>query len=96
MLEHYGEHKRQNAGITFLDFIFMHYIGDDGVADDDNKDMQLPFKKASNTSYEACGCTVVPMQMPNNVYAGDIYYSPFKKQLLPYPDMGKLIKPPQV
>ncbi len=96
MLEHYGEHKRQKESITFLDFIFMHYIGDDGVADDDSKDMQLPFKKANTTSYEAYGCAVMPMQMLKNEYAGDIHYSPFKKQLLPYPDMGKLIKPPQV
>ncbi len=96
MLEHYAEHKRQKADITFVDFIFMHYIGDDGVADDDSKDMQLPFKKANTASYEAYGFAVAPLQLKSIPYAADICYCLLNKQSLPCPDMGKLIKPPQV
>ncbi len=43
LIAHYHQHHRQNPGVSFFNFLFMHYIGDDGTATDDNDDMQLPF-----------------------------------------------------
>ncbi|MCF0069845.1 hypothetical protein LZD49_05135 [Dyadobacter sp. CY261] len=45
LLKHFAEHQSLNHEITFTDFLSMHYLGKDLNDDDDDKDMQLPFKK---------------------------------------------------
>ncbi|MEZ5018112.1 MAG: hypothetical protein R2800_13720 [Flavipsychrobacter sp.] len=49
---HYFEHKVNNPDISVFDYIFMHYIGDDGVSEDDVTDMQLPFKKVERNTLQ--------------------------------------------
>lgn len=44
LLEHYSEHKEQNDRISFIDFLQMHYAGYDFNDNDQDRDMQLPFK----------------------------------------------------
>jgi hypothetical protein len=50
LFEHYAEHKTSNEEISFLDFIYMHYAGTDFDENDEDRDMQLPFKSTSFTS----------------------------------------------
>ncbi len=45
LVRHFTEHKSLNSDIDFMDFLAMHYWGEDLDDDDDEKDMQLPFKK---------------------------------------------------
>jgi len=45
LFEHYSEHQQRNANVSFTDFLSMHYFGQDLDDNDDNRDMQLPFKK---------------------------------------------------
>ncbi|MCX2480956.1 hypothetical protein OQY15_17760 [Pedobacter sp. MC2016-15] len=45
LFEHFSEHQQRNPSVTFVDFLSMHYWGDDLDDNDDNRDMQLPFKK---------------------------------------------------
>jgi hypothetical protein len=45
LFEHFSEHQERNASVTFTEFLAMHYWGDDLNDNDDNRDMQLPFKK---------------------------------------------------
>jgi hypothetical protein len=45
LISHFTEHKALNQQISFIDFLSMHYWGDDLNDNDDEKDMQLPFKK---------------------------------------------------
>ncbi|MCD6012790.1 MAG: hypothetical protein K0Q79_2652 [Flavipsychrobacter sp.] len=96
LIDHYHEHKQQKPDITFVDFIFMHYIGDDGVADDDSKDMQLPFKKSDRASLEAYGYVVTTLPLQTGHELTGTHYSPFKRQFFPDPSAGALFKPPQV
>lgn len=98
LLEHYKEHKKNNSRITFSDFIFMHYIGDDGVADDNNKDMQLPFKKANIASFhqEAYSISVVEFIACKSNDIEAHFYPPYRPQYLPDPNKGSLLKPPRV
>ncbi|MDP4263968.1 MAG: hypothetical protein Q8941_15680 [Bacteroidota bacterium] len=42
LVTHYFEHCRLNPGITFFQFLNMHYGGNDGTHADDSKDNQLP------------------------------------------------------
>ena len=46
LLEHYKEHKLDNGNLSLISFIYQHYVGDDGHANDDQKDQNLPFKSA--------------------------------------------------
>lgn len=50
LLEHYAQHKSQQNELSFNDFLFMHYIGDDSNSQDNNSDAELPFKGTSQVS----------------------------------------------
>jgi hypothetical protein len=45
LLVHYVEHKEKDVSVSFLDFLSMHYGGTDLNDGDNDRDMQLPFKK---------------------------------------------------
>lgn len=46
LIGHFKAHHDHNHSISFLDFLNMHYGGnDDGTSRDDWEDNQLPFKK---------------------------------------------------
>lgn len=45
LYEHYREHQALNPEVSLYDYLAMHYWGQDLNDDDDEKDMQLPFKK---------------------------------------------------
>ena len=42
LMTHFFQHHRQNPGISFSEFIAMHYGGTDGTNADDDMDNQLP------------------------------------------------------
>lgn len=96
LVEHYKEHCARNANITVLDFVFMHYIGDDGVRDDDNRDMQLPFKKY-NTLFPQDACQVCTpaftLQHANRLLC--CLYPPDKDACLPTAYGLSPLKPPR-
>jgi hypothetical protein len=47
LVQHYQEHHEKNHSISFLDFLNMHYLGNDDDDHDDDIDRQLPFKEAN-------------------------------------------------
>ena len=49
LFQHYKEHKELDGGISFLQFLRIHYHDATVIDDDYAKDMQLPFK-----SHDAC------------------------------------------
>lgn len=42
LVQHFFQHQRQDPGINFINFIVMHYAGDDGTTADDDFDNKLP------------------------------------------------------
>ena len=47
MFEHYKEHRQLNTDLGFITYVYTHYMNDnlmDGDANDDDRDMELPFK----------------------------------------------------
>jgi len=48
LVAHYHETKQNEPYISFVDFIVMHYITDDGTTKDDQRDCELPFKSNHN------------------------------------------------
>ncbi|WJS96703.1 hypothetical protein NYQ10_09650 [Flavobacterium johnsoniae] len=50
LIEHFQEHQKlQN--VSFIDFLSMHYWGEDLNDNDDDRDMQLPFKVIGSSSF---------------------------------------------
>jgi len=49
LIEHFQEHKKLQ-GVSFIDFLSMHYWGEDLKDNDGDRDMQLPFKTISSSS----------------------------------------------
>ncbi len=94
LLDHFHEHRQKKPTITFLEFIVMHYIGDDGDTSDDNKDMQLPFKKFDKASFEVYSfVAAIVYHQAGHKFAATIF-SPFIRQFSPDPHEGGLFKPP--
>lgn len=48
ILEHFHEHQKENPRISFLAFLDMHYMHGSPRDADYDRDMQLPFKKATH------------------------------------------------
>jgi hypothetical protein len=44
LTSHFFEHKANSRHLSFVDFLMMHYTGHDHNDQDQEKDMQLPFK----------------------------------------------------
>ncbi len=47
IFEHYKEHQQLNNDLGFITYVYTHYMNDnrmDGDANDDDRDMELPFK----------------------------------------------------
>ena len=49
LIEHFQEHQKLQ-GVSFIDFLSMHYWGEDLEDNDGDRDMQLPFKTISTSS----------------------------------------------
>jgi len=48
LFEHFKEHKQLDARISFVDFLIHHYSFEEHTDNDEDRDMQLPFKRQLN------------------------------------------------
>jgi hypothetical protein len=60
LVEHYSETIKNDGAVSFVDFLIMHYLTDDGNNKDNERDHQLPFKSAA--SYLANSVSVFVLQ----------------------------------
>lgn len=97
LIRHFVEHKELNHDITFMDFMSMHYWGEDLDDNDDEKDMQLPFKKFEihHTTF-----LFIPVAtgfvFKNTFWPIKSDYGPDKPQVYYHAALGSLFRPPQV
>lgn len=63
LLEHYQQHKKNDPGLSFLDFLFLHYAGEHPEDNDNDEDNQLPFKSISDIAHTT---TPVTAEQENN------------------------------
>lgn len=96
LIRHFTEHQALNPDISFFDFLGMHYWGEDLDDNDDDKDMQLPFKK-----FEIQQVNFVPLPAPslfsfkNTTWPAKAAYGPDKPQVHYHASLGSLFRPPQ-
>ncbi|WP_229208630.1 hypothetical protein [Dyadobacter luticola] len=96
LITHFVEHKALNHEISFMDFLSMHYWGDDLNDDDDEKDMQLPFKKfeIQHTSFLFVPfATSFTFKNPDWPIRAD--YGPDEPQVHYNASLGALFRPPR-
>ena len=48
LISHYFQHRQLDPSVKFIDFLAMHYGGDDGTTADDDIDNQLPYHHVDN------------------------------------------------
>jgi len=68
LVTHYNQHHRQDPSVDFIDFIVMHYAGDDGTSADDDMDNQLP---CHNLTHNTLALAYSPMvkEIPSLVFS---------------------------
>jgi hypothetical protein len=98
LIRHFLEHKTLNEEISFAEFLGMHYGGDDLDDNDDDKDMQLPFKKIEiqPASFLFIPGGSTPAFCFNNVsWPVKSHYGPEKPQVYCNASLGSLFRPPR-
>ncbi|RAV27614.1 hypothetical protein DN748_17660 [Sinomicrobium soli] len=93
LIQHYTEHQ-QKYQLDFVDFLTMHYWGHDLDDDDDDRDMQLPFKQVD---YGAAHTIYIPVKSFSlNCFVPDIpgCKANGRNKLYPDPNPGELFRPP--
>ena len=95
LFEHFKEHQLKNHHVGLLEFISMHYWGHDMDDTDNDRDMQLPFKKVNiNTHYLLFARL---NQAPRIIAAEQTVLQTFtiyKDQYHPDPDLTSPFRPP--
>ena len=96
LLKHFAEHQSLNQEITFADFLSMHYLGKDLNDNDDDKDMQLPFKKVEAHTSNFIFVPNTPVFTFKRVYLPvRAEYGPAVPQVDYSTVLGSLFRPPR-
>ncbi|OJV14301.1 MAG: hypothetical protein BGO21_16295 [Dyadobacter sp. 50-39] len=96
LLKHFAEHKSLDQAITFTDFLSMHYLGKDLNDNDDDKDMQLPFKKVEAHTSNFIFVPHTPVFTFKRVYLPiKAEYGPAVSQVDYSTVLGSLFRPPR-
>lgn len=100
LAEHYADHQSNQKDLSFIEFLGMHYWGDDADDTDNDIDHQLPF----NDSENAIPLTIIVDEMQHTCFTQIkwiFHYS--EKQYYPALDdqytfnyLSKLIHPPDI
>jgi hypothetical protein len=95
LINHFIEHHERDNRVTFLDFLSMHYWGKDINDNDQDKDMQLPFKDFSNNPVQIAFCPlskIITLKTVSHSY--DRVFRVRSENLLPDPILSCLLRPP--
>ncbi|KIO51755.1 hypothetical protein IW18_15935 [Flavobacterium hibernum] len=95
LIEHYNEHQ-ERQDVSFIDFLEMHYWGEDLNDNDSDRDMQLPFKHISSASFQL---VFVPAEkhifdIPFTVDFSESVIIPYTSNLYSNPALFAVFRPP--
>ncbi|MBP1651479.1 MAG: hypothetical protein H6Q26_1636 [Bacteroidetes bacterium] len=97
LVMHYIEHRAQDGNLSVVEFLSMHYLGEDVNDGDQERDNQLPFKKVSTTTVHQvfipfAKITNLKVQAVTNI---TIKYPELDDDRLPNPATSALFRPPR-
>jgi hypothetical protein len=97
LFTHFTEHCQQDPELGLMDFISMHYWGDDHNDQDEDRDNQLPFKKtADHSSFQiAIFPPVKPVPEERLLFPGKSSVPVPQDAHLPNRTPDSLFRPPQ-
>jgi len=95
LFQHFAEHQERNRNVDMIDFLSMHYWGQDIDDDDDERDRELPFKKLDTNSFQL-------LYFPSHKILNDqscsksvaLAYPVYRHNHNPNPALSSLFKPP--
>jgi hypothetical protein len=95
LFQHFQEHKEIQR-VNFIDFLVMHYWGDDQNDNDGDRDMQLPFKNISGYSFQL---VFIPtdkhtIYIPFNIGFRQSNIIPYTSNLYTNPSLFSVFRPP--
>jgi len=95
-VSHFLRHHELDQRIGVLDFIAMHYLGQDIDDDDQKEDMELPFKKLEGQTIIqlAIPAGKITIQKAGSVLIADQNWS-IQKYFHSNPEPGAFFKPPR-
>ncbi|SFU64064.1 hypothetical protein SAMN05216480_1118 [Pustulibacterium marinum] len=95
LVKHFVEHQQRDTSITFYDFLALHYWGHDLNDNDQDRDMQLPFKKIDHSTYQLVLPFINVTHQTVSTYSFTSKLSIFDKEILyQNPQFGDLFRPP--
>jgi hypothetical protein len=101
MFEHYKEHQQLNTDLGFIKYVYTHYMNNnlmDGDANDDDRDMELPFKTSGACISSAPVFIMQDIPVELNVpqeYAISKNYVTEKDFFLPTGFLSSIFQPPK-
>jgi hypothetical protein len=66
LITHYFQHNRIDPDINFLEFLAMHYGGDDGTNADDTEDSKLPCHNPNSHSLSGSYTAFLKVSFPSD------------------------------
>lgn len=95
-ITHFSEHYAADKSLDVLDFIYMHYLGDDQNTADQDKDMELPFKKMEDPfSFQVVFFPLSGLISTSKFESIDAYlFVLFKNDKFQDPSLKSVFKPP--
>ncbi|MES2810137.1 MAG: hypothetical protein V4619_16010 [Bacteroidota bacterium] len=97
LFQHFAEHQQRDSSVSLMQFLSMHYWGDDMNDNDNDRDMQLPFKKLDDHHSQIYFLPAVRVVAINDieqpVNANTATYNPGH---IPDRALASLFRPPKV
>ncbi|RFZ94118.1 hypothetical protein D0C36_00745 [Mucilaginibacter conchicola] len=96
LFQHFKEHRQRDSSVTLMQFLGMHYWGDDLNDNDNDRDMQLPFKKMdAHATYVYLLPALRVIENDTQVKPVNNSFSEYRPDYFPDPALSSLFRPPQ-
>jgi hypothetical protein len=96
LVAHFTEHHQQDRRVGFVRFLVMHYWGTDMNDNDDDRDMQLPYKRVDLQSIDHPLIPAIkPVLVQHPTFTTVVVQPVFNNDDLPQPALGSLFRPPK-
>lgn len=95
LFQHFAEHKSRDSKVSLVEFLSMHYWGDDLNDDDNDRDMQLPFKKLDIHPLQVFFMPVMKaIAIKPYVQPIQKNYPAYGRKYIPNPSLSSPFRPP--
>lgn len=96
LISHFFEHQQRGPSITFIEFLSMHYWGQDIDDNDDERDMELPFKKVDFSHSSLTLFVEANIELVTGNFPSDSSYTILESENHSASHLGSLFKPPRL